>query len=68
MYNTNTFVVHFLDFVSFRNDTNSSIECVFFRDQIEPLLIHNNNICRCNCTIVRGCKLVNIAENWMGGK
>jgi len=67
MYNTNNFVVRFLDSVSFRNNTNSSIECVFLRDQIEPLLIHNYITCRRNCTVVRGRKLLTIAKDWMGG-
>jgi hypothetical protein len=61
-------VFRFLDSVSFRNDTNSSIDCVFLRDQIEPLFIHNYIMCRRNCTVVRGRKLVTIAENWMGVK
>lgn len=68
MYNTNNFVVCFLDSVSFRNDANGSIECVFLRNQIEPLLIHNYITCRCNCTVIRERKLVTVVENWMGGK
>lgn len=69
MYNTNNFVVPFLDSIGFRNDANSSIKCVFLRDQIEPLLIHNYITCRRNCTVVRERKLVTITENCsVGGR
>jgi hypothetical protein len=66
--NTDNFVVCFFNSVGFRNDSNSAIERMFLRDQIKPLLIHDDVTCRRNCTIVRGRKLVTIAEDWRGGK
>jgi hypothetical protein len=66
--NTNNLVIHFLNSVGFCNDSNSAIERMFLRDQIKPLLIHDNVTCRRNCTVVRGCKLAAITENGKGGK